>query len=101
MGVQDDGTIVQCDFEIFGKVQGCGFTKYCRDNCSNLNIKGWVKNSKKGTIVGKMQGPKPEIGKMVEWLSRQGSPGSEIQNAEFSNWGTIQKYAFTDFSIRF
>lgn len=43
---------------------GVGFTKYCRDNCLNAGIKGWVKNSKRGTIVGKMQGLKPEIDKM-------------------------------------
>lgn len=43
---------------------GVGFTKYCRDNCLNAGIRGWVKNSKKGTIVGKMQGLKPEIDKM-------------------------------------
>jgi acylphosphatase len=41
-----------------------GFTKYCKDNCLNAGIKGWVKNSKKGTIVGKLQGLKPEIDKM-------------------------------------
>jgi len=43
---------------------GVGFTKFCRDNCLNADIKGWVKNSKRGTIVGKMQGLKPEIDKM-------------------------------------
>jgi acylphosphatase len=45
-------------------ISGVGFTKYCRDNCSNAGIRGWVKNSKRGTIVGKMQGLKPEIDKM-------------------------------------
>lgn len=43
---------------------GLGFTKYCRDMCKELGIGGWVKNSKKGTIMGKMQGPKDEIDKM-------------------------------------
>lgn len=45
-------------------IAGVGFTKYCRDNCANAGIRGWVKNSKRGTIVGKMQGLKPEIDKM-------------------------------------
>ena len=29
--------------------------------CTEHGIKGWVKNSKRGTIVGKMQGPKADI----------------------------------------
>lgn len=43
---------------------GVGFTKFCRDNCLNGGIHGWVKNSKRGTIVGKMQGRKEEVDKM-------------------------------------
>lgn len=85
----EQNVLVQCDFEVFGHVQGrvrdeathcakiidsshkfaystlgVGFTKFCHDNCMNAGIRGWVKNSKKGTIVGKMQGPKPEVDKM-------------------------------------
>ncbi|XP_052898233.1 acylphosphatase-2 [Anopheles moucheti] len=103
MGVQDlqDHVLVQCDFEIFGQVQGCGFTKHCRDNCLALSIKGWVKNSKQGTIMGKMQGAKGDVGKMVDWLSKTGSPGCKIDKAEFTNWGTCSRLAFTDFAIRF
>lgn len=103
MGVQDvqDHVPVQCDFEIFGQVQGCGFTKHCRDNCIALGIKGWVKNSKQGTIMGKMQGAKADVNKMVEWLSKTGSPGCKIDKAEFTNWGTLSRFAFTDFAIRF
>lgn len=85
MGMDDTNLLVQCDFEVFGHVQGkasmfwlkvklitiendlnigVGFTKYCRDNCLNGGIHGWVKNSKRGTIVGKMQGRKEEVDKM-------------------------------------
>lgn len=82
--MDDSNLLVQCDFEVYGHVQGrvnfnsivatninqicyfsgVGFTKFCRDNCLNAGIRGWVKNSKKGTIVGKMQGLKPEVDKM-------------------------------------
>lgn len=43
---------------------GCGFTKFARDRCAQSDITGWVKNSKNGTIVGKMQGRKLEIDQM-------------------------------------
>lgn len=42
-------------------VSGCGFTKHCRDNCMKNGITGWVKNTKAGTIQGKMQGLKAAI----------------------------------------
>jgi len=32
--------------------------------CAQLGIGGWVKNSKKGTIVGKMQGDKIRVEQM-------------------------------------
>lgn len=96
MGMDDSNLLVQCDFEVFGHVQGMefwaqkvqysfgislkfihtffmyfciwysgvGFTKICRDNCANADIRGWVKNSKRGTIIGKMQGVKTEVDKM-------------------------------------
>lgn len=42
-------------------VTGCYFTKCTRDKCDELDIRGWVKNSKNGTIVGKMQGTKANV----------------------------------------
>ncbi|CAG9798726.1 unnamed protein product [Chironomus riparius] len=101
MGMDDTNLLVQCDFEVYGHVQGVGFTKHCRDNCLNAGIHGWVKNSKKGTIVGKMQGLKPEVDKMVEWLRHIGCPGSKIEKCEFENWNTINRVDYKDFEIRF
>lgn len=43
---------------------GVYFTKYCRDLSLQLGIGGWVKNTKTGTIVGKMQGERPKIEQM-------------------------------------
>lgn len=43
---------------------GVYFTKFCKDTCDQLGLSGWVKNSKKGTIVGKVQGEKVRIDEM-------------------------------------
>lgn len=43
---------------------GVYFPKYVRDICQQLGICGWVKNSKTGTILGKMQGPRALIDQM-------------------------------------
>ncbi|CAD7085960.1 unnamed protein product [Hermetia illucens] len=101
MGIPDLRLLAQVEFEVFGHVQGCGFTKCCRDLCAKSDIRGWVKNSKRGTIVGKMQGPKVEVDKMIEWLSTVGSPGCQIERCELSNWKTLARLDYKDFSIRF
>ncbi|EFN79472.1 Acylphosphatase-1 [Harpegnathos saltator] len=57
-------SLISVEFEVFGKVQGVYFPKYVRDICLQLGICGWVKNSKVGTILGKMQGPEALVDQM-------------------------------------
>ncbi|XP_036322145.1 acylphosphatase-2, partial [Rhagoletis pomonella] len=80
---------------------GCYFTKYTRDLCNKAGIKGWVKNSKQGTIVGKMQGPKEEIDKMTSWLSKEGSPGCKIEKCLLRNSIIHNRLDYKEFEIRF
>ncbi|XP_044732338.1 acylphosphatase-2-like [Chrysoperla carnea] len=101
MGVPTGETIVSVEFEVFGHVQGVYFTKYCREMCDQLGVSGWVKNSKKGTIVGKIQGSRPNVETMVAWLSNQGSPGCKIDHCDLTNWENLSKPEFKGFSIRF
>ncbi|XP_067009446.2 acylphosphatase-2 [Anabrus simplex] len=101
MGQEDETAIASVEFEVFGQVQGCYFTKYTRDMCAQLNIGGWVKNSRTGTIVGKMQGNRSNIERMVQWLSKSGSPGCKIDRCEFRNWEFLARQDFKGFSIRF
>ncbi|XP_031839268.1 acylphosphatase-2 isoform X1 [Nomia melanderi] len=77
------------------------FPKYVRDICLQLGICGWVKNSKTGTILGKMQGPRPFVDQMTQWLSNVGSPGSEIHHCDFTNWETVSRQQYKGFAIRF
>ena len=76
-------SLVSVEFEVFGKVQGMNFythkplpdnkslltlgvyfTKYCKEMSEDLGITGWVKNTKKGTIQGKLQGSKGSVEQM-------------------------------------
>lgn len=54
------------DFEMFEKhnwldLTGVYFTKYCKEVSEQRGISGWVKNTKKGTVMGKVQGNKSNI----------------------------------------
>ncbi|XP_078049765.1 acylphosphatase-2 [Augochlora pura] len=93
--------LVSVEFEVFGKVQGVYFPKYVRDICLQLGICGWVKNSKTGTILGKMQGPRAYVDQMTQWLTNVGSPGSEIDRCDFANWESVSRQQYKGFAIRF
>ncbi|XP_075224776.1 acylphosphatase-2 [Lycorma delicatula] len=93
--------VVSVEFEVYGNVQGVYFTKYCRDRANELGLGGWVKNSKKGTIVGKLNGTKQRVEEMVSWLTRVGSPGCKIERCELTNFEYLARQEFRSFSIRF
>lgn len=40
---------------------GVYFTKYCKELCEQMSVSGWIKNTKKGTIQGKMQGSRSSV----------------------------------------
>lgn len=92
-------TLVSVEFEVSGIVQGVYFTKYCHDQCKNFGLRGWVRNSRKGTIIGKIQGEKEKVDQMAMWLRLQGSPASRIEHAEFRRWEILDGYDFRDFRI--
>ncbi|XP_061729739.1 acylphosphatase-2 isoform X2 [Cydia pomonella] len=101
MGTEDPNQLYSTEFEVFGQVQGCYFTKYCKEVAETIGIVGWVKNSKQGTIVGKIQGVKPLMDQMIEWLSTVGSPGCKIQKCDLTNSQQLARLDYHDFTIRF
>jgi len=65
-------------FEVFGKVQGVSFRAYTKRVAEKLGLKGWVQNTKQGTVVGQAEGPARRLAKLKEWLEFTGSPKSEV-----------------------
>ncbi|KAL7630300.1 UNVERIFIED_CONTAM: hypothetical protein RMT77_019554 [Armadillidium vulgare] len=89
------------DFEVFGKVQGCNFTKYAKDLAEQNGISGWIKNSRTGSITGRIQGTKESIDHMLKWLSEEGSPGCQIEKCATTNRQAILKPDYPKFSLKF
>ncbi|XP_023944445.2 acylphosphatase-2 [Bicyclus anynana] len=88
------------DFEVFGRVQGVFFRKYTKDQAEKLALKGWCRNTSKGTVEGQMQGPSDKVETMMNWLKTTGSPSSQIDKANFKNDKEISEYTFSNFDIR-
>ncbi|KPP79000.1 hypothetical protein Z043_101456 [Scleropages formosus] len=54
------------DFEIFGHVQGVCFRMYSEAEGQRLGLSGWVKNTRRGTVVGQVQGPPHLVNEIKE-----------------------------------
>jgi len=96
-----DPLFVQVEFEVIGEIQGTYFLKYTRDMCDKLGLRGWVRLSRRSTVIGQLQGDKERVDEMALWLRLQGAPGSRIEHTEFRNWQIIDRVEFKSFSIRF
>jgi len=97
----DGNPIVSVEYEVWGLVQGLGFPKHAKDQAERLGLGGYVKNTRQGTIAGRLEGPKNQLIQMVQWLAREGSPGSKIERCELRNWEFTVVQTFRNFSVRF
>ncbi|CAF3338545.1 unnamed protein product [Rotaria sp. Silwood1] len=96
---ETSGSLISCDFEIFGTVQGVFFRKYTQKQATKLNLVGWVKNTSSGTVKGHMEGRKDDINAMKNWLRTTGSPKSKITKADFSNEKPITQLNGKSFAV--
>lgn len=99
MATKNDTTLISCDFEVFGKVQGVFFRKFTQQEATKLKLVGWVKNMASGTVQGHMEGPKDDVMKMKTWLKTKGSPKSKITKTNFTNETTISEVTGQGFNV--
>lgn len=64
---------------IHGRVQGVFFRVYTRDKANQLNLIGWVRNNRDGTVECQAQGPEEAIAEFIEFL-HHGSPSSRVDD---------------------
>ncbi|XP_033734373.1 acylphosphatase-1-like [Pecten maximus] len=93
------GGLLSVDFEVIGKVQGVFFRKYTQQNAAKRGLVGWVQNTERGSVVGKMQGPEKDVKDMKRWLKKTGSPKSRIERCIFKDEQEITQRGFKSFEI--
>ena len=64
---------------VHGRVQGVFFRAFTRDKAHQLNLVGWVRNKRDGTVECQVQGPEQVIKEFVEFLF-EGSPSSRVDD---------------------
>ena len=83
----------QALIKISGQVQGVFYRAHARDEATNLNLKGYVKNMPNQTVEALVQGEKNNIEKFIEWC-KEGSPSSKVEKVEII-WQTETEQSST------
>ncbi|MEI9428832.1 acylphosphatase [Mesorhizobium sp. Cs1299R1N3] len=74
---------------VYGKVQGVGYRIWARGEATRLELLGWVRNERDGSVTW-LTGADAAVATMIERL-RQGPPGaavSRIDLDELETWTT-------------
>lgn len=66
---------------ISGVVQGVFFRVRTQDQAQMLGLNGWVRNKSDGKVEAVFEGPRKNVGQMVEWC-RLGPSAAQVDNVE-------------------
>lgn len=88
-------------YEVFGKVQGVFFRKYTKQEADKLQIRGFVQNTERNTVIGKAESDKKEsLEQFKNFLENIGSPASRTDKCVITDEKVIDDFTFDDFSIK-
>jgi acylphosphatase len=66
---------------IHGRVQGVFFRYSTRDAADPLNVTGWVRNRREGTVEVVAEGERSKVEELVSWC-RHGPPHARVTEVE-------------------
>ncbi len=79
---------------IAGKVQGVGFRAAMYREAVRLNVTGWVRNRRNGTVEAVIQGPEKSIAALLAW-AHGGPTGARVDQVDVQSAEGI----FPDFEL--
>lgn len=71
----------QASLKITGLVQGVFFRDHARQKARELEIKGWVRNEKDGSVSVLAQGRQAGLDEFIEWC-KKGPDSAKVENVE-------------------
>lgn len=81
---------------IEGRVQGVGYRAFVERHALTLELQGWVRNRRDGSVEAVFQGPEAVVEEMLA-RCRRGPPASTVTRVEILGEGVG---AFTGFEVR-
>ncbi len=78
--------------EIRGTVQGVGYRWAMVEEARRLDIRGWVRNRRDGTVEATVSGPSAAVDRMVAW-ARRGPQAAVVAAVDvFAGEGTFASF---------
>ena len=88
-------------FKVSGKVQRVFFRKYLQAEAERLGVTGWCANTADGeSVEGEIEATPEILATMKNWLTKIGSPKSQISKSQFSVISKSEVRKFKLFEIR-
>ena len=75
-------TVVR-NLKIFGQVQGVGFRYHFSEQAQRLEIRGWVRNRRGGSVEAMIEGSPEAVEALLAW-ARLGPPAARVERVEVS-----------------
>ncbi len=89
--------MVRAHIYFTGTVQGVGFRYMCRSYADALGLNGWVKNLADGRVEALVEGPKPDVEKLIDQLKEHFGGYVHQTTVDYSDWHD----EFKDFKVAF
>jgi acylphosphatase len=74
-------TTVQKHLIVHGYVQGVGYRWFMAQAAEALNVRGWVRNRRDGTVEALAIGDAPAVEALMAWAQR-GPPQAQVERVE-------------------
>lgn len=87
---------VRAHLIIKGRVQGVYFRQHTQETAFNLGVKGWVRNSRDGSVEAVFEGEKEKVEQIIQWCHR-GPSEARVINVQVV-WEEFSG-EFKDFSV--
>lgn len=79
----DPGSRITRHLQILGRVQGVGFRFYMERKAHELNVTGWVRNRRDGSVEAVVQGAPQAVDTMIAW-ARQGPASAKVSEVRLA-----------------
>ncbi len=83
---------------VSGRVQGVGYRAYARRQARGLDLSGWVRNERDGSVLVEAEGPREKLERLLLDL-RAGPSAGRVERAE-PEWKQATG-AYNGFVVRF
>lgn len=75
---------------VHGRVQGVGFRYAMAEAARASGVRGWVRNSRDGTVEAWLQGPDDAVARTIEW-ARRGPPAARVDRLDVDDVDADEK----------